>query len=207
MIYFLDLFGTAVFAIAGALAGGRKRMDLFGIVVVALATALGGGTIRDAVLGEGRVFWVADYTYVIVGSVAALVTFITVRFVLLPGSLMLVADAFGLAVFTVIGAHRSLAAGTGAFVAMIMGMTTGVAGGMVRDILCGEIPLVLRKEVYAVASLIGGGLYAATAALGASDPVAMTIAVLVTLGVRVAAIHWGLSLPVFAQPGREDRGS
>jgi len=107
MIYSLDLFGTAVFAIAGALAGGRKKMDLFGIVVVALATALGGGTIRDAVLGLRPIFWVTDPTYLIVGSLAALVTFVTVRFVLMPRSLMLVADAFGLAVFTVIAHWRA----------------------------------------------------------------------------------------------------
>ena len=199
MIYSLDLFGTAVFAIAGALAGGRKKMDLFGIVVVALATALGGGTIRDAVLGVRPVFWVTDPTYLIVGSLAALVTFVTVRFVLMPRSLMLVTDAFGLAVFTVIGTHRSLATGAGAFVAVIMGMTTGVAGGIVRDLLCGEIPLVLCKEVYAVASLVGAAIYTAMAALGVSDQVAMTAAVVVILGIRLAAIHWGLSLPVFAQ--------
>jgi uncharacterized membrane protein YeiH len=206
MIHLLDLVGTAVFAIAGALAGGRKKMDMFGVVVVALATALGGGTIRDAVLGARPVYWVTDPNYVIVGSLAALVTFAAARFVLLPGSIMLIADAFGLAIFTVIGAHRSLAFGTGALVAVIMGMMTGVAGGILRDLLSGEIPLVLRKEIYAVASLIGGAIYAALNALGMADPAAMTSAVVVTLGVRLAAIHWNLSLPVFAQAGGEIEG-
>ncbi len=207
MIYWLDLVGTAVFAVAGALAGGRKKMDMFGVVVVALATALGGGTIRDAVLGATPVFWVTDPKYVIIGSIAALVTFGAARFVVLPGWLMLTADAFGLAIFTVIGAHRSLVVvGTGAIVAVIMGMMTGVAGGMVRDVLCGEIPLVLRKEVYAIASLLGGAMYAALVAIGLSEPVSMAAAVMVTLCVRMAGIHYNLSLPVFAQATGDVQG-
>jgi uncharacterized membrane protein YeiH len=203
MGYLLDLFGTAVFAATGALAGGRKRMDLFGVVVVALATALGGGTIRDAVLGARPVFWVSDPTYVIVAASAALVTFFVAHFARLPGKALLVADAFGLAVFTAIGAHRSLAFGTGALVAMIMGMMTGVAGGMVRDILCGEIPLVLRKEVYAIASLAGGAVLCLLAAASLPVAVYMAAAAVVTLGVRLAAIHWKLSLPVFVQAGAD----
>jgi uncharacterized membrane protein YeiH len=108
MLYFLDLFGVAVFAITGSLAAGKKRMDLFGVVVLALATALGGGTLRDLILGAYPVFWISDPTYIFVGTGVALSIFVLARFLRPPAKTLAFADAFGLAVFTVVGTEKAL---------------------------------------------------------------------------------------------------
>lgn len=204
MIYTLDLFGTAVFAATGALTAGRKHMDVFGVVVVALVTALGGGTARDIVLGVGPVFWVHDAAYVLVATGAALATFAVARFARLPSRALLFADAFGLAVFTAIGAQKAVAAGAPDLIAVLMGVMTGVAGGMIRDVLCGEIPMILRKEIYATASLAGGTAFVLLRPSGADHDVAMAVAVVVVLAVRLAAIHWRLAAHL---PPARGRGS
>lgn len=197
MIYLLDLFGIAVFAISGALAAGRKKMDMFGIVVVALVTAIGGGTVRDVILGIRPVFWVDDPAYVIVAATAATGTFLAVRFIRIPHRMLLLFDAFGLAFFTVLGCQRATTATDSLTIIVVMGILTGVAGGMIRDLLCGEIPVILRGEIYATASLLGGTTYVGLLALG-GDPGVVTIAAIVSaLTLRLAAIRWHLSLPIF----------
>src|SRR3972149_3253466 len=111
MIHIMDLIGVAVFAVTGALVAGRKKMDLFGVIVIANVTALGGGTIRDVTLGTHPVFWVVDPTYVVVAVIASLVTFISAHFASPPLNFLLIADAFGLAIFTIIGSQNALEAG------------------------------------------------------------------------------------------------
>jgi uncharacterized membrane protein YeiH len=204
MMYSLDLIGTVIFAVTGALAAGRKHLDIFGVVVVALATALGGGTIRDVTLGSTPVFWVSQPMYIIVAVAAALATVVVARFWRLPDGLLNVADAFGLAVFTVIGTERALAAGAGPVVAVLMGMMTGVAGGMVRDILTGEVPLILRREIYATASLCGATVFVVLATLCPGQCVHAFVSAVVTLGLRLAALKWNLSLPRFFPKGTSD---
>jgi uncharacterized membrane protein YeiH len=206
IIYLLDLFGTAVFAVTGALIAGHKRMDIFGVVVVAVVTAIGGGTMRDVVLGATPVFWVDDARYLIVSVAAALVTFVAAPSVNRQRHVLLIADAFGLAIFTVIGAERALAADVHPMIAVVMGVMTGVAGGIARDVLCGEVPLILKKEIYATASLLGGVVFVfmATARLG---DLAVLCAVAVVLIVRLAAIRWNLSLPVLDHTRSPEDGS
>jgi len=199
IVILMDLGGVAVFAISGVLAAGRKRMDLFGVVVLAGVTALGGGTVRDIVLGAYPVFWVADPRYVFVVVVAAFAAFVAVRRWDLPRGLLLLADAFGLAFFTIIGVEKALAHGVSGSIAVIMGVATGVVGGMLRDVLVGEIPFICRGELYATASLCGAVAYVAIAHL--SPWLAPTVAAsfLITLGLRLAAIRWGLCLPFWRQ--------
>lgn len=197
MIYMLDIFGVAVFAIAGSIAAGKKHMDLFGVVVVALATALGGGTLRDLILGAYPIFWISDNTYIFVASSASLLTFVLARFFSPPNKTLKIADAFGLAVFTMIGTQKAMSLGVSPLISVIMGMTTGVAGGMIRDVLCGEIPLVLRAEIYATASLCGALTFAAIISFHMKENFAIILSVAATLALRLAAIHWKLSLPVF----------
>lgn len=199
MIYLLDLFGVAVFAITGSLAAGQKALDLFGVVVVALVTALGGGTLRDLILGRTPVFWVEDTLYLVVVIFTSLLTFWLTR-LRSPANLtlrrvLLVADAFGLAIFTVIGVQITLDTGANALIAIIMGMMTGVAGGIIRDLLSNEIPLILRSEIYAVASLAGGVVYVVLLALGVAGALVVPLAVLATLGLRLVAIRRRWSLP------------
>lgn len=197
VIYALDLFGVVVFAVAGSLAAGKKDMDLFGAVVVALATALGGGTLRDLILGAYPVFWISDPTYILVTVAASLFTFVVARRIGPLGGLLRVADAFGLALFTVIGVKKALSLDVAPLISVMMGVMTGVAGGMIRDLLCGEIPLVLRAEIYATASLCGAVAFVLLAPLLPSERSALILAAGVTLGLRLAAIRWKLSLPAF----------
>ncbi|RFA27023.1 hypothetical protein CAI21_15865 [Alkalilimnicola ehrlichii] len=198
MIYWLDIFGVAVFAVTGALAAGRKNLDLFGVVVLGLVTALGGGTVRDSILGATPVFWITDTAYIMVAALAALLTVAWARWGRLPQNLLPIADAVGLATFTVIGAQKALSLGVNAEIAVMMGVMTGVVGGMVRDVLCGEVPLVLRQEIYATASLFGAIIFVTLNHLFPAQAVATWIAIGAVLGLRLAAIRWNLSLPVFA---------
>jgi len=193
----MDLFGVAVFAITGSLAAGKKRMDLFGVVVLATVTALGGGTIRDLVLGASPVFWISAPIYLLVAVATAIVTFFLVRFCGLPLKLLSVADAFGLAVFTVLGTQKALDMDISPGIAVVMGIMTGVVGGMIRDILSDEIPLILRREIYATASLCGAVTFCVVSATLQNQSFAAVAAVIVTLALRLSAIKWKMSLPLF----------
>ncbi|MCE2596480.1 trimeric intracellular cation channel family protein [Motilimonas cestriensis] len=197
-VYFSDLLGCIVFAISGVLVAGRLKMDPIGVVVLASVTAIGGGTIRDMAIGATPVFWINDTTYLYVIFATALISMLTARKAhRLPSFLLPVLDAFGLALFTVIGAEKVLSYELPSVVAIVMGVITGVAGGMIRDVLAGQIPFVLQKEIYATASILGGVLYTVSLSLGLDDGWALGIAMAGTLGLRLAALRWHLSLPVF----------
>src|SRR3712207_1356382 len=146
-LYVLDLFGVAVFAVSGALTAGRKSMDLFGVVVIAVITAIGGGTVRVLLLNRRPIFWIDDPTYLLVCVLAAGGTLAYARFFRPPRHSLLVADAFGLAVFTFIGAGAAHEAGVPAPLVVLMGKVTGGAGGDLRDERCTEVPPTLRREV------------------------------------------------------------
>lgn len=202
----LDLFGTAVFAITGALAAGRKHMDIFGVVVLGCVTALGGGTLRDVILGIHPVFWISDTTYLGVAAVAAVGTFLMAQRWRLPSKGLLYADAVGLAVFTVIGFQKGLQGTHEYSIGIVMGVTTGVAGGIIRDLLSGEIPLILRREIYASASLCGAVLLTLLYPLRLPHLFSIVVAALATLIIRLAALHWRLSLPHLRLKESEERG-
>lgn len=206
-MYILDLVGTAIFAITGALAAGRKRMDVFGVVVLGCVTALGGGTLRDMILGNQPVFWISDSLYLIVPIATAICTFMLVQYWRLPTRALIYADAAGLAVFTVIGFRSGFQATQMYSIAIVMGMTTGVAGGIIRDVLSGEIPLILRREVYASASLCGGTLLALLTYLQLSSLLAVPLAVLVTFAIRLIALQWDLALPLLRMQESEKAAS
>jgi len=197
IVHALDLFGVAVFAVSGSLAAGRKRMDIFGAIVLGLVTALGGGTLRDTLLNSGPVFWVADTSYLLIGVIAAALTFVVVRRLSVPRRGLLLSDALGLAVFTLIGTAKTLDVTSSGSLAVIMGTMTGVAGGMIRDVLSAEVPLVLRREIYATAALCGSLIYVAMSRLALPCIACLVVSVLTTLSIRLAAIHWDLSLPLF----------
>lgn len=202
-IYALDVFGTAVFAITGSLAAGKKRMDLFGVVVLATVTAVGGGTLRDVSLGITPVFWVDKPIYLVVAASTGILTFFAVRFCQLPVLLLAVADAVGLAVFTVIGTQKALSVGTVPGIAVVMGVMTAVVGGMVRDALSGEIPLILRREIYATASLCGAVVFVVVLKVASVELLAVCVSSAITLGIRLSAIRWRLGLPLY--PTRQER--
>ena len=203
MLHLLDILGVVVFAASGVLEAGRRRLDIFGAVVVALVSALGGGTLRDMMLQHGPVFWIADPLYVMLVTAAALVTFALAHRFVPPARLLLVADAAGLAVFSVLGVQKALAAGVAPVVALGMGVITGVAGGIIRDILCNEVPLVLRREIYATASLAGGVLFLFLSAVHVPAAISTWVAALAVFSVRLAAIRLRLSLPRVPQAGEK----
>lgn len=205
LLYAMDLFGVAVFAITGSLAAGKKRMDLFGVVVLATVTALGGGTLRDLVLGASPVFWVSAPIYLLVAVATAIVTFFLVRFCGLPLKLLSVADAFGLAVFTVLGTQKALDMGISPGIAVVMGIMTGVVGGIIRDILSGEIPLILRREIYATASLCGAITFCFVSVALQNQGLAAIASVIVTLGLRLSAIKWKMSLPLYISHKEDEK--
>jgi len=198
--YVLEHFAVAVCAITGVLAAKNKRVDLFGVIVLALVTAVGGGTLRDLVLGI-RPFWMSDSSFVLTASAMAATSFLAARFWEMPLPLLLVADACGLALFTVIGTEKALALSASNTVAIVLGVVTGVAGGMIRDVLTGEIPLVLRTGIYlyATAALCGASIFVLLARHMTSPLAVQSIAVVVTLGLRLAAIRWRLRLPEFKE--------
>ena len=198
LVYFFDLFGTAVFAFSGVLVAGRLRMDAIGVIVLAAVTAIGGGTIRDLLIGASPIFWIQDTTYLwVILATAAFGMWLARVPRRLPWYVLPVADAFGLALFVVIGAKKALLFGTSGMVAVVMGVITGVAGGLIRDVLAREIPMVLQKEIYATACIFGGVLYTTSVALELAHIPAMLISMLGVLAVRIPAIFRHLSLPSF----------
>jgi uncharacterized membrane protein YeiH len=218
-LYVLDLIGVAVFAISGALAAGRRRLDLIGVVVAAAATAVGGGTIRDLLLDRHPIFWLTDARYVLVIVVAALATVLYARWVRVPGLTLEVADALGLALFSVAGAQVAERAGMPGMACVLLGTVTGAAGGVIRDVLLAQVPSVLQPgSLYATAAIVGTTLYMLLARLGVDRPVASLCGMACVAAVRLAAIWWGLRLPVFelrtgehaappaARGTREERG-
>ena len=195
--YVITMSAVGVSAITGVLEAGRKPIDLFGVVLVALASALGGGTIRDLLL-DRPVFWVADQTYLAAAVAAGVATFVLVRLVRLPVNLFLVPDALGLALFTIIGTQVALASGAPWFVATFLGVVTGVFGGVLRDILCNEVPLVFAGELYATASWVGAMVFIGLLHAGIAGSIASLIAMAAIFLTRIAAIYWHLTLPSFA---------
>jgi uncharacterized membrane protein YeiH len=206
-IYFaLQHFGVAVSALAGALAARGRRVDLFGVIVLALVTALGGGTIRDMCLGATPVFWIADWRYAATSILTGVGSFWLLRHLQPLLKYLELADAFSLALFTILGASKSLAWETNGFIAVVLGTITGVAGGVLRDVLLNELPLVFRPEIrlYATASIAGASTFTLLHAIAPASNAAMVLGVVVTLAIRLAAIRWSLSLPVIDEgPGSQ----
>ena len=197
MIYIMDLVGVGVFAVTGALAAGRKRMDGFGVLVLAMVTAIGGGTTRDLLLGIRPVFWVGDQLYLLVALSAAVLTMLGARLWLSLEKPLLIADALGLSLFTIIGAQRAMEAEAPALVVVLMGVVTGVVGGIIRDILAGQLPYVFRSELYATAALAGAAVLLVCIRLGLHQSPAMLVAAATCLALRCAGIRWKWRLPVF----------
>lgn len=195
-LYYFDLLGTVVFAITGLLAARRKDLDLFGAIVIAMVTAIGGGTLRDLIIGE-PVFWTQNDIYIFVVVISAMMLFFLARYKRLPVKLLVFLDALGLAVFTVIGTQKAMELGFSDPIAIMTGIMTGVAGGIIRDVLVGEVPLVFRKEIYATASFVGASLLLVLVELGLSIDIAVIVAIVVTLSLRVWAILFHVELPVF----------
>jgi len=196
-VYILEMAGTAAFAVSGALAAARKNMDIFGYCVLALMPAVGGGTVRDIIIDRVPVFWISDNRYIAVAIIAALIVFFTSY---KPGSrrrILIWMDALGLALFAGLGTEICLNHDTGPLVAIMLGVTTAVTGGMIRDIICNEIPLILSREIYATAAFATSLVYVIADNVGLIEQLSLAIAVAVGFSIRALAIVYDWSLPSF----------
>lgn len=194
-IYLLDLCAVAVCAITATLEARRRELDWFGVVVIAVIAGIGGGTLRDILLGRLPVYWIHDPIYVVVGATAATFTFFFSRRLRLPLNFFLIPDAIGLALFTVIGTSIALGLGTPWLVAALMGVITGVFGGVIRDILCNEIPLIFRTDIYATASFAGALLLIVLDSYSVNHNVAILLSMTCIIIIRLVAIRWHIHLP------------
>lgn len=202
LVALLDVLGVCVFAVSGALVAARKEMDPVGFVALGTATGIGGGTLRDLVLDARPVFWVAEPHYLIAPVVVSLVMFWGARALNSRYVGLVWADAVGMALFSVTGASKALALGAPPVVAVAMGIMTAAFGGVIRDVLAGESPLVLHKEIYVTAAFAGAGLLVGLHALEVGPELRALLAFALAFGVRAMAIARGWSLPHYRRPDR-----
>ncbi|HUQ84582.1 MAG TPA: TRIC cation channel family protein [Gemmatimonadaceae bacterium] len=197
LVRLLDLMGIGVFAVSGALAAGRKRLDLLGVFVLASVTAIGGGTVRDLLL-DRPIVWLTDVAYLAVIVFSVMVTFLYVQWRRPPLASLLVADALGLALFSVGGAQIAEHANLPAVSVVLLGTVTGVGGGVIRDVLSAEIPFVLRRgNLYASTVIFGVAVYLLLESVGVATQLASLTGMALIAAIRLAAIRWELMLPVF----------
>lgn len=201
---FAEITGTVVFAISGVFAVAERRLDWFGAIVVGMVTAIGGGTMRDLILGNTPVFWVDDQGLVLAALLGSIVAIVLIRLTRRdPGGFekrLKLADAAGLALFAVVGASATLSLGFDGVIAVLCGLLTGVGGGVIRDLLAGETPLIMRGEIYATAALAGLTIFVGLEEW-TSLPQAITSAVsmLVIFGLRLAGIRRRWTLPLVSR--------
>lgn len=197
-----DLGGTFVFALSGGMAGVKHRLDLFGVLVLAFAAGNSGGIARDVMIGAVPPAAISDWRYIAVSMLAGLITFYWYRIINRLSSPVLVFDAAGLALFAVSGAGKALAFHAGPVAATLLGMLTGVGGGMMRDVLVSEIPTILRTELYAVAALIGAGIVVMGRLLHVPSSAAAVAGAVLCFAVRFIAMRRGWQLPIANPPNQ-----
>ena len=205
VLTYIYIIAITAEAMSGALAAGRRNMDMFGVALIAFITALGGGTVRDMLLGNFPVGWTQHPPYIYLTIGAGLFTMLVARFMHHLHKVFLILDAMGLIAFTVIGCNVALQLDYSTPVVIMAGMITGIFGGILRDILCQRVPVVLRHELYASVSMLVAMLYLLMEKLGINHDLNLLAAFSFGLALRLAAIRWSWSLPVFSyQPGRWD---
>ncbi len=191
----VDILGTVAFAISGVLVAMEKRLDLFGVGIIALVTAIGGGTLRDLLIGNTPVTWTTTplYMYIILGTVVVTILFQS-RLKYLRKSLFLF-DTIGIGFYTMIGISKGMEAGLEPLICITLGTITASFGGVLRDILCNEIPVIFRKEIYATACILGGVGYFLLRQTALPEGYAYLLGVVIVIGMRLAAVRYHIALP------------
>ena len=195
MFYTIDILGTIAFAISGVLVAMNKKMDLFGILIIAFVTAVGGGTLRDVLIGQTPVGWMKDmtFTYVILGS-AVFAVLVRNKINYLRTSLFLF-DTIGIGLYTVVGVEKGISAGLHPIICIALGTISACFGGVIRDILCNEIPVIFRKEIYATACIIGGFSFFLIRKLPIESDFVFIISILIVIIIRLLAVRFKIALP------------
>lgn len=196
----MEMLGTSAFAISGALAAMRHRLDVFGVLVITFATAVGGGTIRDVIIGNTPVAWLKDQQTISVIFVSYVLTLIFRRYLRHFNKTLAVFDAVGLGFATIVGLQRGIEASLSPAICITLGMVSGCFGGVVRDVLLNEIPLVFRKDIYASASMLGGMLYFLFAGWDMFAPLAATLSILFVVGLRLVVLRYRWEFPGMKTP-------
>lgn len=191
----LDILGTIAFAVSGALAGIHKRLDIFGVFIIALVTSIGGGTVRDLLIGNTPVTWLLNLQtfYIVIGSTTIAIVF-RQKLGFFRKSLFLF-DTIGIGIFTIIGIEKGLSVDLSPIVCVLLGTITACVGGVTRDILCNEIPVIFRKEIYATACLAGGIMFFALQYIGINNDVIYIATAGTIILIRVLAVKYELSFP------------
>jgi uncharacterized membrane protein YeiH len=200
LLLVFDLIGTFVFALSGATLAVRYRLDVFGVLVLSCAAAVSGGLARDVLIGAQPPAALADWRYLAVAMLAGVVTFHRHQTIERMRNPVQVFDGAGLALFAVLGTAKALDYGLSPFAATLLGMLSGIGGGVARDVLVARIPVVLKAELYAVAALVGGGVVALADVIGLPRTPAMAVGALVCFGLRYMAIRHGWQLPAAHLP-------
>jgi len=198
ILYIIDFIGVTVFAISGALTAVDKKLDIFGIAAVAFITALGGGTLRDVLMGSTPVGWMNDLRYLIMIVVGLLISILFRKHVQKLRNTFFLFDTIGIAVFTVLGIQKALALGIHPVIAVMMGMISAVFGGVTRDVICNEIPLIFRKEIYALACLFGGFIFILLRYLEVDTTVNILVTIAIIFVLRLLAVRFKWNLSVFS---------
>ncbi len=194
LLFYLDLLGTFAFAISGAMAAANKKLDLFGASFIAFVTAVGGGTVRDLLIGEAPVAWMRNLDYLIVILVGVGITFLFKKQVKKLRATLSLFDTVGIAVFTTLGVQKALMYEVQPAIAVIMGMFSAVLGGILRDMLLNFIPMVFRKEIYAMACIIGGSLFALLHYFELRFELNAMLSILTIIIIRIISIRYNLNL-------------
>ncbi len=199
LITILDLIGVVACSVAASILAQRKGLDIAGAFFISTVGAIGGGTVRDILLNHHPIFWLHQTYYLVAIIISSVLTLIFYRMIIRLNRALITFDAIGLAAFTVIGVEIATGQNMSPFIAVIMGIITATVGGILRDIICNELPLVLHKEIYITASLIGGCVLITLMRLGVGKEIAYTISLISIFGIRMFAVHNDLCLPRFNQ--------
>ena len=193
----IDILGTAAFAISGALSAMNRKLDLFGIFIIAFVTAIGGGTLRDVLIGNTPVTWMQNTFYLyLIGFASLLAIIFRNKLNYLKRSLFLF-DTIGLGVFTIVGVETGIRVNLEPIVCVALGAMTGCFGGVIRDILCNEIPVIFRKEIYATISLLGGTIYMLLYSFSVDSNIIYVVTTLIIIIIRLLVVKYQVSLPLF----------
>ncbi len=202
-IYTIDLIGTLIFAISGALAGIDKKLDLLGVTILGLVTAIGGGTLRDIMIGETPVGWMKDLNYLYLVIAAIPISYFFKKHIIKWHRSMFLFDTIGIGLFTILGLQKTLGVGLSPAIAVLMGAVSATFGGVIRDVLSNEIPLIFRKEIYASACLVGGVVFLGLEHFFKGSVYNMLVAMFVIMVIRYLAVqfHWSLRVKAVEKRG------
>lgn len=195
-VYFLDIFGTLVFAISGVLTAIENKFDLVGASIIGMVTAVGGGTLRDVLIGETPVGWMHDLNYLYTILIALFLSYLFKKQILRWRKSMFLFDTIGIGLFTILGLQKTLEVGLSPVIALLMGVVSAVFGGVIRDVLTNIVPLIFRKEIYATACIVGGAVYLLLELLSDFNALNMVISMLVVFCIRYFSVKYKWSLNI-----------